>query len=370
MMQISTPVVTDQPTVQCKVSYGDEVRRFSHTGASFVPFEDTLRRLFKLADLPKFRVAYKDEEGDLITISSDLEFQTAISINPQAISRFFIILAKDSHYSCSREGGDFQCRPRGHCPKKEFRHRRRGQFKQEKLALKQAAKEIKQSHKIQEKGFKEDKKKLSWQEKKAMKEEKARLKDQKKEMKKQKKLERAQAKALEREMFNVLFIDDPNQTGNPIPPNTLFTPVFKLRNVGTQEWPEGTQLVRIGKTDPSGIQSQESISVPKAVKPGEEVDVSITMKAPAQPGSYACRWRLRLASGKNLGKKTVVKIVVAQLYPIPSFIQAEPSAPVQEKWAPAISALESMGFSRSPAMMQLLDRHNGDVNTVAGALCL
>jgi len=196
-------------------------------------------------------------------------------------------------------------------------------------------------------------------------------------MKTQKKLERAEAKALEREMFNVLHFEDSNPSGNPIPPDTLFTKVFKMRNVGTQEWTEGTQLVRLGKKDIS-IQSQDSICLPKAVKPGEEVEVSITMKAPTEPGSYACCWRLRLSSGKNLGKKTVVKIVVALLYPPPGFVPQvssperstpEPSAPVQEKWGPAIASLESMGFAKSPAMIQLLDKHNGNVNIVAGALC-
>jgi len=63
-----------------KVTYGNDIRRISLTDVSFQTLEQTLYKLFQIPQNQQIDVQYKDDEGDLVTISSDTELEEAFSV--------------------------------------------------------------------------------------------------------------------------------------------------------------------------------------------------------------------------------------------------------------------------------------------------
>ncbi|HJS20891.1 MAG TPA: NBR1-Ig-like domain-containing protein [Anaerolineales bacterium] len=80
--------------------------------------------------------------------------------------------------------------------------------------------------------------------------------------------------------------------GTTFAPNATFTKTWRLRNAGTCTW-SGYSLVfdsgdSMGGTSPTPIGT---------VSPGQEIDVSVNLTAPATAGSYRGYWRIRNSSG-------------------------------------------------------------------------
>jgi len=65
--------------IHCKVRYGEEFRRFVVKTASFSNLFETVKRLFNLPD--GCTLKYKDDEGDLVTMSSDEELLSALEFS-------------------------------------------------------------------------------------------------------------------------------------------------------------------------------------------------------------------------------------------------------------------------------------------------
>ena len=80
--------------------------------------------------------------------------------------------------------------------------------------------------------------------------------------------------------------------GTTYAPGASFTKIWRLKNAGTCTW-SGYSLVfdsgdQMNGTSPTAIGT---------VTPGQEVDISVTLTAPATPDSYRGYWRIRNASG-------------------------------------------------------------------------
>ena len=80
--------------------------------------------------------------------------------------------------------------------------------------------------------------------------------------------------------------------GSIFAPGAAFTKTWRLRNAGTCTW-SGYSLV-FDSGDAMNGASPTSIG---SVGPGQEVDVSVNLTAPATNGSYRGFWRIRNASG-------------------------------------------------------------------------
>ena len=108
----------------------------------------------------------------------------------------------------------------------------------------------------------------------------------------------------------------PTQTGTPcnlasfvtdvtIPDDTTFlvekpfTKTWRLKNVGTCTWTAGYKLVFDSGERMSGPETQPLTAV--AVAPGEEVDVSVNMIAPAVAGTYKSNWKIKDEKGEVFG---------------------------------------------------------------------
>ena len=80
--------------------------------------------------------------------------------------------------------------------------------------------------------------------------------------------------------------------GSIMAPSQVFTKTWRLKNTGTCTW-SGYSLVFDEGNSMSGAASTAIGTTP----PGSSVDISISLTAPAAPGSYRGYWRVRNASG-------------------------------------------------------------------------
>ncbi len=87
--------------------------------------------------------------------------------------------------------------------------------------------------------------------------------------------------------------------GTSFAPGTTFTKTWRLRNDGACTWTaSGYDIVFVGGTQ---FGSTTVVDLPGNVSPGQVIDVSVTMTAPASAGKYRSNWKLRDAAGVLFG---------------------------------------------------------------------
>ena len=96
-----------------------------------------------------------------------------------------------------------------------------------------------------------------------------------------------------------LIADVTYPDGTQVAPGTSFVKTWRLQNAGSCAWTSAYTVVFSGG-DALGAPSSLSLTT-GTVAPGENVDVSITMKAPDSVGKYRGNWMLRNASGQDFG---------------------------------------------------------------------
>lgn len=84
--------------------------------------------------------------------------------------------------------------------------------------------------------------------------------------------------------------------GTGAAPGAVFDKVWRVKNTGVTTWDTTYTLVwvdgdRMGAPD-------NGVALPKAVRPGEEVDITMHLTAPLKAGTYQTYFRLRNASGQ------------------------------------------------------------------------
>ena len=98
---------------------------------------------------------------------------------------------------------------------------------------------------------------------------------------------------------SIQFVEDLS-----VPDDTVFAPgesfdkSWRLRNTGSCPWIEGYSLVFVGGDQMDGPESQP---LEKVIAPGQTVDVSVTLTAPAEPGTYRGNWQIADANGEPFG---------------------------------------------------------------------
>lgn len=99
--------------------------------------------------------------------------------------------------------------------------------------------------------------------------------------------------------------------GTVIQAQESFDKIWRLRNTGSSAWNPGYELA---------FESGDSFSAPDSVPlppalPGQEVDVSITMKAPLVPGVHRSTWQPRNLQGTSFGDLFFAEIRVPDAQP-------------------------------------------------------
>jgi hypothetical protein len=82
-------------------------------------------------------------------------------------------------------------------------------------------------------------------------------------------------------------------------PNQSFTKTWLLKNIGTCTWNSGYHLVYISGNPIGG--STSPLLTTGTVPPGQSVEASVSLKAPATAGTYQGYWKLSDSNGKLFG---------------------------------------------------------------------
>lgn len=92
-------------------------------------------------------------------------------------------------------------------------------------------------------------------------------------------------------------------------PDEAFTKVWRVRNSGDCVW---TVAYRLSFVSGHQLGGPFTVRWPEAVLPGQEVDISVELVAPAEIGFYQSWWELQDAFGRPFGPALYVEIEVAE----------------------------------------------------------
>jgi hypothetical protein len=85
---------------------------------------------------------------------------------------------------------------------------------------------------------------------------------------------------------------------NKLLPGETFVKRWRLQNNGSCNWPADTQIVFVTGDQ---MDAPDSQSIGETVAVGQEVDISLTMKAPTQAKAYKGYWILKAPNGTRFG---------------------------------------------------------------------
>jgi len=108
--------------------------------------------------------------------------------------------------------------------------------------------------------------------------------------------------------YSMSFVSDvtiPDNTS--MKPGQTFAKTWRVRNNGTCTWDSEFKFNFIGGEAMGGA----TLTLNKAVSPGTETELSVTMTAPNASGSHRSNWRMATAAGANFGDEVYVIIVVS-----------------------------------------------------------
>jgi hypothetical protein len=119
--------------------------------------------------------------------------------------------------------------------------------------------------------------------------------------------------------------------GTTFQPNTAFSKTWRLKNVGTCTWTNYSLIFDSGEK----MSGPDSAVIPTSVAPGQTVDITISLTAPATAGTYRGYWKLKNNSGVPFGIGTAatksfwVEIYVAgtAVTPVVTVTPGTPVAP-------------------------------------------
>ena len=107
--------------------------------------------------------------------------------------------------------------------------------------------------------------------------------------------------------FNPATVDVNIPDGSQMTPGQEFVKTWKVRNNGSCVWGDGYGLIYAGYAD---RMSGQPVPLTGVVEIGQEVEVSVSFKAPAKVGEYLSAWQMANARGIPFGKALYVKILV------------------------------------------------------------
>jgi len=86
--------------------------------------------------------------------------------------------------------------------------------------------------------------------------------------------------------------------GTKLVAGTTFTKTWKIKNSGSCTWTDQYDVTFV-KGDQLGTTT--IVDLPKAVKPGETIEISVPMVVPSTPGTYKSHWQLVNTNGVRFG---------------------------------------------------------------------
>ncbi len=97
-------------------------------------------------------------------------------------------------------------------------------------------------------------------------------------------------------LANLIWEDVPD--GTIMQPGDTFWKTWRLKNNGTCTWNSSYKIVFYSGDLMSGLPEYQ---FPDVVRPGEETDITLQLKAPASNGNFTSRWKLQSEWGGQFG---------------------------------------------------------------------
>jgi len=176
-----------------------------------------------------------------------------------------------------------------------------------------------------------------------------------------------------------------------LPDQTLIK-TWRVENAGRVDWPENCRL--IFRRGDRSMCTEEEFPVP-VCKVGQSVEVSAVIITPTRPGRHTASFRLADSDRVPFGTRLWCDVIVSDTsgsVPLPSAptvtvpmdteaksnsqptqspwpeVSKEAPKPAEEKYKVQLCALASMGFKDTEVNRKLLEKHNGNVQTVCDYL--
>lgn len=129
--------------------------------------------------------------------------------------------------------------------------------------------------------------------------------------------------------WNPATIDVTVPDYEPMLPNQVFSKTWRIRNAGTCSW-NSSYLLIFDHGDGMGVSSGYTQQLTSGtVNPGQEVDLTVNLKAPAATGTYTGYWRLRDPGGVTFGlnNATGTFVVIIKVTAPPTTVTLNPASP-------------------------------------------
>jgi len=385
--------LTAPQPIQFKVDLGEEIRRFTLDVPRFLTAQETIRKIYNLSAGASFSVKYQDADGDLITISSDLELQEAIKVcglvrltiqlAPQSSQPVPILDSVKPSSSSSSESSSFSpvsfpmpthavpCDVQSSnclCQSKEA-------WKQVKKDKKMVKSQLKSLKKTKDQDGKWERKETLCELKEKLQQLKVQVKQQKQEVKETKEILKEERKNRVKKggMMIARFVKDvtvPDES--EVLPMTSFVKTWRFRNESNKPWPEGSRLLFIGKNS-DRLGAPEYVLIPIPVLPKQEINISVPLVAPQEQGRYTAYFRLADGTGKKFGQRVWVMVRVYA----DSSSSCESSSSEKKKknnflltteqlnkFGKHLQTLHEMHFMNDRLNVRLLEKHKGSMEEV------
>ncbi|HHS96508.1 MAG TPA: hypothetical protein ENK08_01190 [Chloroflexi bacterium] len=125
-----------------------------------------------------------------------------------------------------------------------------------------------------------------------------------------------------RPRFQATFVDETVPDGTAFDGGATFAKTWRVRNSGTEAWPDDTTLVFVGGERMGG---PERMPIGR-VAPGEVKEITVNLTAPATPGTYTGNWVLQTGNTRIPGSELWLTIKVTE----PAAPTAPPASPTPE----------------------------------------
>ena len=149
---------------------------------------------------------------------------------------------------------------------------------------------------------------------------------------------------------HALFVSETIGDGTDFDPNDNFTKTWRLKNDGTCTWNTNYKLVFVDGDQMSGPANK---NLTQSVAPGEQVDISVDLKAPGSAGTYKGFWKVADDEGQYFVHNIWVEIeVIEPAAPAPIPTKADlivsgfvfnPASPVADENVNVRIAVENQG---------------------------
>jgi len=312
-----------------KLFYGDNIRRFSLTSGKFSELVNLTRQILGLDAEENIEFKYTDNEGDVITVTTDFELAEAFTLytpNPLRLSLNTKNVVTKTPTTVHSAGCDTkQKEPSKTTPASVS-------TEQQQSSSKESSKSI--EHDVEVERIREEIRRN----KQALRENTLRLRELHLAARQQAKCARVPPawpkkcnEVFGHKKYLARFIPHAtNADYTVVPPSKPFVVTFRVRNAGTSSWPEGSNLVYISRLDRS-LSAPSHVALGREVAPGEEVDIEVPLTAPEKEGLYEAYFKVALPGDRKFGQRLRCRVLVAQNAPTAVPVDTSGNAPEENK---------------------------------------